>query len=195
MGENTTTDSDSDASVNRRTFLKQSAVASSGLGLGVRRVGAQEPLGVDYYNFVVSDRGLLERDYVNKFFFITERAGRVDSYPFEGCFDDAEPQVQKQFDGGAYVYDAVLVDATEPFQLFGDGDDGAERLREILDREVTLPDTIRGTVGAIVATNVFAPVSTGRLPTAEGYRAVGGEQCEGDFARLRVHELPDEITE
>ncbi|WP_135827060.1 twin-arginine translocation signal domain-containing protein [Halorussus ruber] len=194
MGENTTFDFESDTSVNRRRFLKRSTAASLGLGLGVRGVGAQEQPGVDYYNFVVPDRGLLDSGYLNKFLFVTERAGRTDSYPFEGCFDDAEPQVEKQFDGGSHVYDAVLVDATEAFQLFGDESDGVERLREILDREVTLPDTVQGNISAIVATSVFAPVSTGRLPTTEGYRAVSGERCDGDFVRLRVHELPDEIT-
>lgn len=204
---------ESDESVNRRTFIKQSAVASigpgTGIGVGAQGVGArddvesavgtqeaveQEESGLQYYDFVIPNRGITNSNFVNKYLFTTAFRRRTDSNPFDGCFDNAESQVEDRFGEGSFVYDAVLVDATETFQLFG-GDDATERLREFLGGEgVELPDTLQGDIGAIVGTRVFTPVPAGRLPTNEGYLAVSGENCDGDFVRLRVHELPNEVV-
>lgn len=195
-GDNST---ETDSSIDRRTFVKQSAVASMGFGLGVDargsfEVGTQEDSSVQYYNFVVPDRGIVDSDFVNKFLFTTGFRRRVGENPFDGCFTAAERQVQAQFDGGANVYDGVLVDATETFQLFGD-DEGVERLREILNGgPVDLPNALDDNVGAVATTRIFAPVSVGRLPDDEGFRAVGGQHCDGEYVRLRVHELPNEVT-
>lgn len=202
---------ESDESATRRTFLKRSGVASVGLGLGIdaQGVGArgngsqengmqgdgtQEESGVQYYDFVVPDRGIVGSDFVNKFLFTTALRRRTDDNPFDDCFENAESQVRDQFGEGTYVYDAVLVDATEAFQLFGGDDSATQRLREFLGGEgVELPDTLQGNIGAIVGTRVFTPQPAGKLPTNEGYRATGGENCDGNYVRLHVHELPDEV--
>ncbi|WP_137287573.1 twin-arginine translocation signal domain-containing protein [Halorussus salinisoli] len=189
---------ESDDSTDRRTFIKRSAVASAGVGFGVgvrgaSGVRAQEESGVQYYDFVVPDRGIIGSDFVNTFLFVTEFRGQADENRFNGCFDTAEAQVEDQFGRGTNAYDGVLVDATEAFQLFGD-DEAIERLRDVLGGEVDLPDTLRGNVGAIVATRIFAPASAGRLPTDEGYRSTGGENCVDEYVRLRVHELPNEVS-
>lgn len=196
---------ESEVPTSRREVLKRSAVAPLGLGLGFRargdgtgsgtRAEAQEEPGLQYYELVVPSRGVVRDDYVNKFLFTTALRRRTDELPFDGCFDDTEDQVERRFGEGAFVYDGVLVDAAETFQLFGD-DDATQRLREILEGQgLEFPDAIAGNIGAIVGTRIYAPVATGKLPTTEGYRAVGGEQCAGDHVRLRVHELPNEITE
>lgn len=187
-----------DESLDRRTFLKRSTAASVGVGLGLGAqtagVDAQEEPGVQYYNFVVPDRGIVSRDFVNKFLFVTEFRERIDDVPFSGCFTNTESSVAEQFQRGAAVYDGVLIDATEGFQLFGDADEALEQLRRILDGNVDLPEALEENVGAIVGTHVFVPRTVAPLPKNEGYRGVGGESCDGDFVRLRVHELPDEVV-
>lgn len=192
----------SDASTDRRTFVKRSAAASVGLGVALDRgedspSDVQEPEQdgpIEYHNFVVPNRGLIEADFVNKFLFTTGFRRRIDDNPFEECFANAEDEVERQFEDGAFVYDGVLVDATEGFQLFGD-DEAVERLRDVLGgRGIDLPKMLDEGVGALVATYVFTPVAAGRLPTPEGYRSVGGERCRDDYIRLRVHELPSEVT-
>ncbi|UPV74144.1 hypothetical protein M0R89_16590 [Halorussus limi] len=200
---------ESDVSASRRTFVKRSAVASLGVGLGVRArndggetdreglgVGAQEESGIQYYQVVVPNRGIVRGDYLNKFLFTTAFRERITNLPFSDCFEKAETQARQAFEKGAYVYDGVLVDATEAFQLFGGDDDAIQRLRSVLEsQDLDLPDTLTGSIGAIVGTRIYAPVSGGRLPTTGGYRAVGGESCDGQYARLRVHELPNEVIE
>jgi hypothetical protein len=207
---------ESDVSTGRRAFVKRSAAASLGVGLGVRArrdrsdgktessvgppdvsgVGAQEEPGLQYYNLVVPTRSIVNNDYVNKFLFTSAFRRWTQNLPFEDCFDDAEQTRENQFREGAYVYEGVLVDATDTFQLFGGDDDATQRLREVLEAQnLDFPDTIVENIGAIVGTRIYAPVSSGRLPTSEGYRAVGGETCDGEHVRLRVHELPMEITE
>lgn len=201
------TPSENAESMDRRTFVERSAVASVGLGLGETAtfsvgpggdssVETQEEPGVQYYNFVVPDRGIVESDYVNKFLFVTEFRRQLDENPFSGCFAEAEKQVEDQFRGGASVYDGVLIDATEAFQLFGGDDEAVERLRQLLGGEgIDLPKALDDNIGAIVGTRIFAPATAGRLPTDEGYRSAGGESCDGGYVRLYVHELPNEVTQ
>lgn len=184
--------------VNRRRFLQRGITASVGVGLGLRAqsvsADAQEEPGVQYYNFVVPDRGIVGNSFVNKFLFVLEERARTDTVPFSNCFTQTESSVAKQFQRGARTYSGVLIDATERFQLFGGDDEAVERLRELLEGEVNLPEALDENIGGIVGTRIHAPEAVAPLPTNEGYRAVAGEQCENDFVRLRVHELPDEVV-
>lgn len=179
------------ATLDRRTFLKRSGVAGFGLGLGL---DVQEQEGVQYYNFVVSGAGIDTGGLVNKFVFVLQPEGRTDDVPFSDCFTNTESSVANQFQRGARTYDGLFVDSTETLQLFGGGGDGVERLRDLLEGDVNLPEALDENVGGITRTRVFVPEAVGPLPTNEGYRAVGGEPCDGDYLRLRVHELPDEVV-
>ena len=183
-------DSEPETSLDRRTFVKQSAAASLGVGVGANR---QEESGLQYYNVVVPDSDTVSPGFVNKFVFTTGSGRRTRTTPFDGCFTQTERSVPNQFDRGAYVYDGVVVDATETFQLFGDAD-ASDRLRRILEGDVNLPEALDESVGNVRETRIFGPVGAGRLPTTEGYRAVGGENCDAGYVRLRVHELSTEIT-
>lgn len=184
--------------VNRRRFLQHGVTASAGVGLGLtaQTVGAdaQEEPGVQYYNFVVPDRGIVSTGFVNKFLFAIEEREQTDTVPFSDCFTRTEMQVAKQFQRGARTYSGVLIDATQQFQLFGGDDAAVERLRELLEGQVNLPEALDENIGAIVGTRIYVPEEVTPLPTNEGYRAVAGELCENDFVRLRVHELPDEVV-
>lgn len=192
----------SDASTDRRTFVKRSAAASVGLGVALDRedslseVPEQEDGPVpDYYNFVVPNRGIIEADFINKFLFTTGFRRRIDDNPFDECFANAEEGVEQQFEDGALVYDGLLVEPGQGFQLFGDDDEAAGRLRRVLeDQGIDLPEMLDESIGAMVGTYVFTPPAEGRVPTTEGYRSVSGELCGDDYIRLRVHELPSEVT-
>lgn len=176
--------------LDRRTFLKRGSVAGFGLGLGI---DAQAQPGVQYYNFVVSSAGIDDGGYVNKFVFALRPEGRTDAVPFSNCFTNAESTFERQFERGARTYEGLLIDSTESLQLFGGGD-AVERLRDLLGGDVNLPEAIDENVGEMVRTRVFVPEAAGPLPTDEGFRAVGGEPCERGYLRLRVHDLPDEVT-
>lgn len=192
MGDPTGDESDgSGVSLDRRSFVKRSAVASVGVGLGL---DAQEESAVQSYDFVVPSDALTGTSYVNKFLFVTGGERERETVPFSGCFDRTEERDANNFEEGAYVWDGVVVDATETLQVFGE-DGGVERLRRLLEGEVDLPDALDGNVGRVAETELYTPAAAGILPYDEGYRAVGGENCDGDYVRLEAHELGDEVTE
>jgi len=186
---------DDGVSLDRRTFVKRSAGASVGvgLGLGAQDGSEQEEPGIQSYDFVVPSDAVPGTGYVNKFLFVTGPERERETVPFEGCFDRTEERDRENFDEGAYVWDGVVVDATDTFQLFGGG--GAlERLRRMLEGDVDFPDALAGGLGSVTETRLFTPVSAGVLPFDEGYRAVGGENCDGGYVRLQAHELAEEVT-
>jgi len=186
---------DDGVSLDRRTFVRRSAVASVGIGLGLgpRDGSGQEEPGVQSYDFVVPSDAVPGTGYVNKLLFVTGSEGDPETVPFEGCFGRTEERDRGTFEEGAYVWDGAVVDATEAFQLFGDG--GAlERLRRMLEGDVDFPDALAGGAGSVTETELFTPASAGVLPLDEGYRAVGGENCDAGYVRLQAHELAEEVT-
>ncbi|WP_135805550.1 twin-arginine translocation signal domain-containing protein [Halorussus marinus] len=184
-------------SLDRRTFVKRSAAGSVGVGLGLG-FGSQdestpEEPGIQTYDFVVPEDSVPGTSYVNKFLFVTASRRERESVPFAGCFERTEERDVDNFDEGAYVWDGVVVDATDSLQLFG-GDDALERIRRMLEGDVEFPDALTGGIGSVTETRLFTPVSAGALPLDEGYRVVGGENCDAGYVRLEAHELAEEVT-